>query len=278
MALLALLVLAWFSALANGEPVASKETTDDNFQRELDTSFLKILGLYSSATIIDSNVTTHGNALTTDSAGYSYSGKFISGNRTYVVQSDLQESHSQKEITRTEKCIISGSMNTRYTTQEVNKTSGTNTICYRTLILQTTNSSGEYHLTVNSTILISKTTSAIISSDIQLEQDLFAPIGKTSINITPQKDSDTPTVVFRLPDGTQLTTYADQLLPKATKSAAIQPQNKLGTQYSMLDYGDPIDDYGWSISSIDSFDPYATDHGVNTVHGINSIRGLELTN
>ncbi len=273
-----LLALAWFSALANGEPVAPKETTNDNFQKDLDSSFLKILGLYSSVTIIDSNVTTHGNALTTDSAGYSYSGKFISGNQTYVVQSDLQESHSQKAITRTENCIISGSMNTRYTTQEVNKTSGTNTICYRTLILQTTNSSGEYHLKVNSTTLISKTTSGTISSDIQLEQDLFAPIGKTSINITPQKGSETPKVVFILPDGIQLATCADQLLPKTTKSAAIHPQTKLGTQYSTLDYGDPIDDYGWSISSIDPFSPGVTDHGVNTVHGINNIRGLELTN
>jgi len=280
-ALLVLLALAWLSIfnLANGEPVASKQTTNKNFQKELDTSFLKLLGLYSGATIINTSVNIYGNALTTDSAGYSYSGKFISGNRTYVVQSDLQESHSQKAITRTENCIIGGSMNTRYTTQEVNKTSGTDIICYRTLKLQTTNSSGEYHLKVNSTTLISKTTSGIISSDVQLEQDLFAPIGKTSINITPQKDSDTPKVVFRLPDGNQLTTYADQLLPKATKSAAIQPQNKLGTQYSMLDdYGVPIDDYGWSISSIDPFDPYATDHGVNTVHGTNSIRGLELTN
>lgn len=248
------------SITVKGQAVNDKQATKSNLQKELDSWFLKSLGLSSNITVIDSNVELFGNVIKANSGGYDYAGSFSSGNLSYCIQSSMQQNKTGNSLTTKEKTMISGSMNVTFDQKEVNVTSDDYITTTHVLNAQIRNASGLYNLHLDSeTLYLNSKTGAsvpqqnLVSCRISLDQNLFAPIGKTTVNVTNQFASGLEMTAM-LPDGNQITTKVGQSLPTTVSTTDVQNSNHMsanrvgtGGGYTTDDIIPGITDHGGEI-------------------------------
>lgn len=185
----------------------------------------------------------------TNSAGYTYNGEFSTGNLTYFVQSSLEQTKNGKSVITKEENTITGALNMSCTQQISNKTSGDITTTTRILNVQIRNASGLYQLNLNSETLTSKDTANLISSSAQIDQNFFAPIGRSMINISDQDGANGMELAIRLPDGNEIITKIDQGLPEPQ----LTNEDFIGTGAN----GEYM---------TDSIIPGINDHGIDTIY------------
>jgi len=171
------------TTIQNASPNSATSQSDNtNLKGVLDQRYLGLLGLYSNATQVNSSINSTDNVAT---KGYSYQGNFTLNDKSYLVEStQFQITYENQTITTvTQK--ISGSENS-YCASTENDTIVDNVLLSQDeWSVQTSNSSGNYQLTMNSTGTYNSETSTPINVHAELYQNLTGSIGEYTIGLSP---------------------------------------------------------------------------------------------
>jgi hypothetical protein len=215
-------------------------------KRVLDERYIGLLGLHSNATQIDSFVDLCYSNIT----GFSYSGRFSDGNSSYEIVATQFEAATGNQVVMTSTQNITGTKNSYISITENTTTIGDLVEKIDGMHLEISNSSGIYHLNMQSHNNSTLTDSYLLSGYAQIDQDLFEPIGTYSVTSTPQENIGAVTVI-EYPNGSKLT---------ATNGAVRSPSDLINLDSkSLAGVTDNLPTPpGWGYGSI-SIDPNVKD-------------------